>query len=175
MDLIQSKHLFFVNPLFFFWVFSVALMVSAVGVVAMRNIIHSALMLCLSFIATAGIFIVLGAEFLAAAEVLIYAGAITILILFAIMLSQRIIGRDIIYKNRQSIWASFVSIAIMGLLIVIFATGNWNYKIEPSTAPVNNIRLIGRSLMVTYPLAFWVASFLLTITIIGSLILAKKD
>jgi len=175
LDLIYGKHLFFVNPLFFYWVFAAALLLSAIGVVAMRNIIHSALMLCLSFICTAGIFVVLGAEFLAAAEVLIYAGAITILILFAIMLSQKIIGRDIVYRNRQSIIAALVSLAMAGVLIVIFATGDWSYHGAPVTNPANNARMLGRSLMVTYPLAFWVASFILTITIIGSLLLAKKE
>ena len=62
-----------------------------------------------------------------------------------------------------------------GVLIVIFATGDWGYQGEPVTNPVNNARMLGRSLMITYPLAFWVASFILTITIIGSLLLARKD
>jgi NADH-quinone oxidoreductase subunit J len=172
---VQNNHLFFVDPRFYFWILSFALIVSAIGVVLMRNIVHSALSLCLSFICTAGVFVVLGAEFLAAAEVLIYAGAVTILILFAIMLSQRIIGRDMIYRNRQSIWAMLVSIAMALILIGIYATGDWSYK--PTTEPsmANNVRMIGRSLMITYTLAFWVASLMLTIAMIGSLFLAKKD
>jgi len=173
--MLQNNHLFFVDPRFYFWVFSLALIVGAIGVVLMRNIIHSALCLCFTFICTAGIFVILGAEFLAAAEVLIYAGAVTILILFAIMLSQRIIGRDLIYRNRQSIWAMLVSIVMALLLIGIYATGDWSYKPVDEPTLSNNVRIIGRSLMITYTLAFWVASVMLTIAMIGALFLAKKD
>jgi NADH-quinone oxidoreductase subunit J len=172
---VQYNHLFFVNPLFYFWVFSFALMLSAIGVVMMRNIVHCALSLCLSFICTAGIFVILGAEFLAAAEVLIYAGGVTILILFAIMLSQRIIGRDIIHRNRQSIWAMLVSIVMALVLIGIYATGDWSYKPTTEANLIDNVRVIGRALMITYTLVFWVASIMLTIAMIGALYLAKRD
>jgi NADH:ubiquinone oxidoreductase subunit 6 (subunit J) len=155
---VQHNHLFFVNPLFYFWVFSIALLGAAVSVVAMRNIIHCALSLALSFICTAGIFILFGAEFLAAA-----------------MMSQRIIGRDIIYKNRQSILASIVSIVMALVLIGILSYGNWGYVVQASTNVPDNTKLIGRSLMLSYTLAFWVAGCLLTVTMIGALMLAKKD
>jgi NADH:ubiquinone oxidoreductase subunit 6 (subunit J) len=172
---VQHNHLFFVNPLFYFWVFSIALLGAAVSVVAMRNIIHCALSLALSFICTAGIFILFGAEFLAAALILIYAGAVTILVFFALMMSQRIIGRDIIYKNRQSILASIVSIVMALVLIGILSYGNWGYVVQASTNVPDNTKLIGRSLMLSYTLAFWVAGCLLTVTMIGALMLAKKD
>jgi NADH-quinone oxidoreductase subunit J len=172
---VQHNHLFFVDPLFYFWVFSIALLGAAVSVVAMRNIIHCALSLALSFVCSAGIFVRFGAEFLAAAQILIYAGAVTILVFFALMMSQRIIGRDIIYKNRQSIWASLVSIVMALVLIGILSHGNWNYMVQPSTNIPDNTKLIGRSLMLSYTLVFWVAGFLLTISMIGALMLAKKD
>ena len=170
-----SKHLFFVDPLFYFWVFSFALLGAAIGVVAMRNIIHCTLSLCLAFICTAGIYVLFGAEFIAAAEILIYAGAVTILVFFALMMSQKIVGRDIVYKNRQSIWASLVSIAMALVLIATLANGNWNYEVLADPNPMDNTKLIGRSLMLSYTLAFWVAGFILTITMIGALMLAKKD
>ena len=107
---VNHSHVFFVNPLFYFWVFSAALLGAAIGVVTMRNIVHCILALCLAFVCTAGIYILFGAEFLAAAEILIYAGAVTILTFFALMLSRRIVGRDIIYQNRQSIWALLLAI-----------------------------------------------------------------
>lgn len=172
---VAPVHVFFVNPLFYFWVFSAALLGSAVGVVMMRNIIHSTLSLCLAFVCTAGIYILFGAEFLAAAEVLIYAGAVTILVFFALMLSRRIVGRDIIYKNRQSIWAMILSIIMAVVLIATLAFGNWNYEVEASVNLMDNTKMIGRSLMLSYTLVFWVAGLILTISMIGALMLAKKD
>ncbi|MCD6218028.1 NADH-quinone oxidoreductase subunit J [bacterium] len=172
---VNPVHLFFVNPLFYFWVFSFALLGAAVGVVMMRNIVHCTLSLCLAFICTAGIYVIFGAEFLAAAEILIYAGAVTVLIFFALMLSKRIIGRDIIYKNRQSIWAMLLSMAMALVLIATLAYGNWNYEVDPTVAPMDNTKMIGRSLMLSYTLVFWVTGFILTITMIGALMLAKKD
>ena len=173
---IENQHLFFVQPVFYFWVFSLALLIAAVGVVAFRNIVHCALNLCLAFICTAGIYILFGAEFLAAAEILIYAGAVTILVFFALMLSQRIIGRDIVYKNRQSIWASIVSIILALVLIGSLSFGSWGYEPSAYTTPtISNSQQIGRSLMLSYTLAFWVAGFLLTISMIGSLMLSRRD
>lgn len=172
---VEHSHVFFVNPLFYFWVFAAALLGAAVGVVIMRNIVHCILSLCLAFVCTAGIYILFGAEFLAAAEILIYAGAVTILIFFALMLSKRIVGRDIIYQNRQSIWALLLSIVMAFVLIATLAYGNWNYEVAPSVSPMDNTKMIGRSLMLSYTLAFWVAGLVLTISMIGALMLARKD
>ena len=174
-QIVQPSHVFFVNPLFYFWVFSAALLGAAIGVVMMRNIIHSTLSLCLAFVCTAGIYIIFGAEFLAAAEIIIYAGAVTILIFFAMMLSRRIVGRDIIYKNRQSIWAMILAIGMAVVLISTLAYGNWNYEVEVTTSVADNTKMIGRSLMLSYTLVFWIAGLVLTISMIGALMLAKKD
>jgi NADH:ubiquinone oxidoreductase subunit 6 (subunit J) len=173
---VENRHLFFIHPLFYFWLFSGALLLAAIGVVAFRNIIHCVLNLCLVFLCTAGIFFLFGAEFIAAAEILIYAGAVTILVFFAIMLSQKIIGRDIIYKNRQSIWALLVSIVLVFVLIASLSYGNWRFEDNAFTPQtLSNAEHLGRALMLSYTLAFWVIGFLLTITMIGALFLAKKD
>lgn len=173
---IENKHIFLVQPLFYFWVFSIALIIASIGVVSFKNIIHCAFSLCMAFICMAGIFFIFGAEFLAASVILIYAGAVTILIFFALMLSQKIVGRDIVHKNRQSIWASIVSIILALVLVGSLAYGDWRYEPGAYTTPtIPNPQQLGRSLMLSYTLAFWVAGFILTITMIGSLMLAKKD
>jgi NADH:ubiquinone oxidoreductase subunit 6 (subunit J) len=173
------------QPHVYFWVLTVVILVSAIGVVTARNLIHAALLLALSFIGVAGIFVLLNAEFLAAVQVLVYAGGIVTLIVFAIMLSERITGRRAVTQNRQSITALGVSVvmALVMLMILLYNqegyyVGPWRWWVTPDRnefPSIGNTVLIGRSLMSTYTLAFWIASVILMIAMVGALILAKGE
>lgn len=96
----------------------------ALGVVAARNMFVAALWLVLSFIGVAGIYALLGADFLAATQVLIYVGAISVLILFAIMLTHHVMG-DERANNRQAILAFIVAASIMSALGVLAYRTDW--------------------------------------------------
>lgn len=173
------------QPHLYFWVLTVIILASAIGVVTARNLIHAALLLALSFIGVAGIFVLLNAEFLAAVQVLVYAGGIVTLIVFAIMLSERITGRKAVTHNRQSVTALGVSVAMALVMLMIllynqdgYYVGPWRWWItaERNEFPsASNTMVIGKSLMSTYTLAFWIASVILMLAMIGALILARGE
>lgn len=103
----------------------------AIGVVAARNVFVSALWLVLSFIGVAGIYAILGADFLAATQVLIYVGAISVLILFAVMLTHHVMG-DERANNRQAFLAFIVSSSVVAALGVLSYRTDW--PIRPADA-----------------------------------------
>ena len=173
------------QPHLYFWVLSFFTIAAAIGVVTVRNLIHAALLLALTFVTVAGIFVLLNAPFLAAVQVLVYAGGIITLMIFAIMLSEGITRKRIIAHNRQSITALVVAVAMAYVNIAILMYDEHGYYIGPFRwwvsrdrnpfPDIENALLVGRSLMTTYTLAFWIASVILAIAMIGSLIFARAE
>jgi NADH:ubiquinone oxidoreductase subunit 6 (subunit J) len=103
--------------LLLFYLLAAVIVISGIMVVTLRNVFHSALMLVLTFFTVAGIYLMLNAEFLAAVQVLIYVGAITILILFAIMLTYQIQSKSIRQTNEQVLPAALISLVFLSLAI----------------------------------------------------------
>lgn len=106
---------------FVFWLFATVVTVGAVGVVAMRQPVHSALCLLLSFLGVAGLFVVAHAEFLAAVQILVYAGGIMVLFLFTIMLVnvRRAAGEPFVHTQAGvGLLAGFLLLAIVGGTVV---------------------------------------------------------
>src|ERR671917_680281 len=108
----------------FFWVFAVAALVAGLLTVLARNAVHSALFLISSLISIAALFILLGAEFIAGVQILVYIGGVMVLFLFVIMLvnvgaEER--GRERIFNSAPQVWASLVIVALLafGLVRVI--------------------------------------------------------
>ena len=173
------------QPHLHFWLLTMVILGSGIGVVTARNLVHAALLLALCFVAVAGIFILLNAEFLAAVQVLVYAGGIVTLIIFAIMLSESIVGKKITVQNRQSVTALGVAVAMAVVMVAILLYDRQGYYVGPvrwwlpperhEFPPMDNAQLIGRSLMTTYTLAFWVASVILLVAMVGALILARTE
>ncbi len=178
------------QPFIYFWALALFVLFSAFQVATRKNLVHAALFLCMTFIGVAGIFILLNAEFIAAVQILIYAGAITVLILFAIMLTQNLAGQELVSHNRQVPFVALATIGLAVLMVVIFLhpvkiseseiygpSQKWAVQapLNEMAVDVPNIQLIGQSLMSTYTLAFWIASIILTIAMIGGLILARKE
>ena len=106
---------------FFFWFFAAVVVVGAVGVVSMRQPVHSALFLLLSFFGVAALFITLSAEFLAAVQILVYAGGIMVLFLFTIMLVniKRTAGEPFLHRQAgAALVVTFLLLAVVGGTIV---------------------------------------------------------
>ncbi len=157
-----------------FWILSFVLLVSAFMVVSLRNIFHCALFLILCLFSVAGIFILLGAEFLAAAQVLIYIGAIAVLMIFAIMLTSNLASKKITQTNENGVVSFFICL-IFGFttLLLIGNTHVWRYSGE-GPGPDNTLNL-GRYLMTEFMLPFEVVSVLLLAAMIGAIVLARKE
>lgn len=134
-----------------------------------HNVFHNALGLILSLLGVAALFIFLNCEFLAIVEIIIYIGAISVAIIFAIMLSQPWFGqkskRDKLKVTRALLTATLLFLS----LYQIVAVTNW-----PSTSPEGDysVRLIGKALLTSHALPFEVVSLVLLVAIIGTLVVS---
>jgi len=157
-----------------FWALAAVAVVSAFMVVSLRNVFHCALFLIMSLFAVAGIFVLLDAEFLAAAPVLIYVGAVAILMVFAVMLTSRLSSKSISQTNENALVGFFVAVIFfMSVLFMLANTSVWNYARTPIEG--DNTMTLGRTLMTEYVLPFEVVSVLLLAAMIGAIVLARKE
>ncbi len=156
-----------------FVAFGGIMLAAAIGVVLGRNIIRSGLSMILSFAALAGIYVLLGAPLVAAAQVLIYIGAISVLILFAIMLTQSKSGPAALVFHHQA-WAGALASIVLGVLLVAMVAGaDWPRAVaEPLTSTTD---AIARFLFSDFVLPFEVVSVLLLAAVIGGVFLAKRE
>ncbi len=156
-----------------FYILAIVAVVSALMVVTLRNVFHSALFLVLTLFSVAGIYVLLEAEFLAAVQVLIYVGAITILMIFAIMLTYQITSKSIRQVNEQVIPAVIIVLVFFVLSLVTLIKTSW--PISNKSLPGNNTFEIGRQLLSTYVIPFEVVSIVLLIALIGAIIISRQD
>ncbi len=159
-----------------FSVLSLVIIIGALGVVLLESIVYSAFILGGVFTSVAGLYLLLNASFVAAAQVLVYVGAVNVLIIFAIMLVNKKEDLKPIsdIKSRRIISTS-ICLTLLSLLIRVDLTNVW-----PLSSPQNSIReestiRIGEHLFSDYLLPFEVASILLLMAMIGAIVLARRD
>ncbi len=161
----------------FFFYFAFAIAAAAVCVVAVRNPIYSALALLVMFFHVAGLFVTLHAEFLAAVQIIVYAGAILVLYLFVVMLLN--LRKDDRYHRQWPI-AAAVGGTLFIEAVILTAMNGWTRPAaatgtETTIGGTSNSGAIGDVLYSTYLFPFEVASLILLVAMIGAIILAKKD
>jgi len=144
----------------------------ALGVVLARSVVHSALFLILALLAVAGIFILLSAEFLAIVQILIYGGAVTILILFAMMLT-RVRDMPQALDGPQRPFAALAAGAFLALSVLAVVSSDWPGETEKIT--VVPFRELGDALFRSWAVPFEVASLVLLVALIGAIILARSE
>jgi NADH-quinone oxidoreductase subunit J len=151
-------------------------LVAVIGGVLLLNltkVVHMVVALIFTFIAIAGIYVQLSAEFVAAVQVLIYSGAITIIMLFGIMLTKH----DDESEPKAGKWRKLL--LLLGVIGFAFAVyiGIYNFNIEqvPSNLHVNNTMQIGKALYSKWIIPFELVSVLLLVALVGSIILAKNE
>ncbi|XHU96217.1 MAG: NADH-quinone oxidoreductase subunit J [cyanobacterium endosymbiont of Rhopalodia gibba] len=149
---------------------------TSLGVVLLSNIVYSAFLLGGVFISIAGIYILLNADFVAVAQVLIYVGAINVLILFAIMLVNKRENFSTLprYWIRKGLTALICGGIFVLLTTMIFVTP-WSINSSSSQVIDNTIVEIGKHLFSDFLLPFELASVLLLIAMVGAIILARRD
>lgn len=158
-----------------FIVLAVVGSVSAVAVVSARNVVHAALYLVLALLSVGGVYLVLGAEFVAWVQILIYVGAIVILFLFGLMLTRAPIGRDTLDNQHRWLGATVGLGIFVGLVLLIqdaFDVREDAWAFEPLQATTEQV---GASIFRSYVLPFEAISFLLLAALIGAVVLARKD
>ena len=154
-------------------------LVSALGVVLSRNVVHSALFMSGSFLAVAGFFVMLNAPALAAFQVLIYVGAVTVVILFGIMFTQKPqVRRFGTIINRQLWPGLLVALGIGGFLTYVFSIQNWG-SLAPGYGP-RTVEAFGRNLLGVsqgsgvFSLFFEVASLLLLVAVVAAIVISRR-
>ena len=153
-----------------FWVLSVLTLGSALMIAVVRDLIHAVLFLVLSFMGVAGLYITLSADFVAVVQVLIYVGAISVLMLFAILLTPRS-ARD----NASVPYAAPVGV-VAGLIgaVIIYAALDTDWQaVSDNGFSAGTARLIGAALLDPFALPFEVASVLLVVAMIGAIVLVR--
>lgn len=162
-----------------FFIASVLTLGGAVGVVSSRNLVHSAAYLTMSLFGVAGYFVLLSAPFLAAVQVLVYIGAISILIIFAVMLTRSMTSMRVIF-NRQwqlslVVAVLFFALLLVGVILPVWGTGAPSEPSAPelvaTTVELGAAFVDGNQ----FVLPFEVASILLTAAMIGAILIARDS
>ena len=159
-----------------FTILSLIIIIGSLGVVLLESIVYSAFLLGGVFMSVAGLYLLLNASFVAAAQVLVYVGAINVLILFAIMLvNKKEDLKPIKYLNSRKLISSTICITLLSLLLRVDLSNTWILA-DPklSIGEESTIRL-GEHLFSDYLLPFEVASVLLLMAMIGAIVLARRD
>ena len=167
--------------LILFYAFAAILISSAVAAISSKNMVHSVLFLILGFFNGAGLFVILGAEFIAMLLVIVYVGAIAVLFLFVVMM----LNVDL-QKAKEKF--NFSSLGLIALAIIIFTEifvilkisldkNYQTFKLFPISDKVSNVEAIGHSLYTEYFLAFQLSGAILFVAMIGAIVLTltKND
>ncbi|HEU0118317.1 MAG TPA: NADH-quinone oxidoreductase subunit J [Alphaproteobacteria bacterium] len=167
-------------PAIIFYLFAGVLLASAVMVIAARNPVHAVLFLILCFFNAAGLFVLLGAEFIAFILVIVYVGAVAVLFLFVVMML------DINYRQMRKDYKRYLPVGgTVGLILVaelVMVCHAWIYDpkglvVTPyaQTGDVENTRAIGRLLYTSYFYPFQVSGLILLVAMIGAIVLTLRE
>lgn len=159
----------------FFYFFAALAVFSAVMMVTRRNVVHSAVFLITTLIATAGIFLQLQAEFLFVVQVIVYVGGITVLFVFVIMLVNEDIAVRQIPFNRQGLVSGVLALVLAAQFVLAFKVGGKIFNFPaPAVTPPSNTAEVTRSLFQNYMVPFEIASILLLVAMIGAVVMSKR-
>jgi NADH-quinone oxidoreductase subunit J len=158
-----------------FWTFAAILVGAGLAVVIGKNLFHSVLWLALALVATAGVFLTLDAEFIAAVQVLLYAGGVITVVVFAIVVTERLIGETLSQTSRRIGAGALVSLGLLALLVRTIRRPA-DLRMEGlATIPDDLTRQIGTSLLTRYVLAFELLAVLLLVGLLGASYFARPE
>ncbi len=166
---------------FTFYLFSIIAVVAALLVVVARNPVHSVLWLILTFLSTAGLFVLIGAEFVAMLLVIVYVGAVAVLFLFVVMML------DVDFAELKAEMARYIPLAgLIGVVILIqlsMALGQWQFSEgfdarlgnpTPALSELHNTQALGAIIYDKYFLLFQLAGLILLVAMIGAIVLTLR-
>jgi NADH-quinone oxidoreductase subunit J len=156
---------------------ALAMVLSAVRMVTTRNLVHAALYLTIVLAGAAGLYILLAAEFVAITQVLVYIGAIVVLMLFGLFLTRAPLGGDQELDNNQRWLAGIIALFLFGVLGVCLQRGFKGIHVNPTllTNGGSNTAAVGVSIFHDYVVPFEVASILLLAALVGAVVIARRD
>ncbi len=156
-----------------FWVLSLLLVGSALGVVLTKNLFHSVLWLALALTGTAGVFLMLDAEFLAGVQILLYAGGVVTVVVFAIVVTERLVGTRLAHTSRRVLIGGGVAALFLGIMLnslsrIVLPTSRVPMESDPT-------RLIGTAVMTRFILPFELLAVLLLVSLLAASYLARPE
>lgn len=157
-----------------FYMFAVLTLVSGSMVVFSKNVVHSAFALLFAFFAMAGLYVLLMADFLAITQLLIYVGGILVLVMFGVMLTNRVISVDMKTGTVQTMPAVLLSAALAGMLTGMYWSTDWKVSTQ-YTPPAATAPQLGNMLLTSYLLPFEIASVVLLVALIGAAMIARRE
>jgi NADH-quinone oxidoreductase subunit J len=155
-----------------FYIVAAIAIVGAIGVVSSRDIVHAALFLVLALLMTAGVFVLLSAEFIGLVQILIYGGAVTILFIFALMLTRARQMRMRLNGSQQPFGVVAALVVAVGLIYMVLQTA-W-----PGTTDHVNVvsfERFGNELFSVYSVPFELASLVLLVALVGAVVIARSE
>jgi NADH-quinone oxidoreductase subunit J len=157
-----------------FWVFAAVITLAAVRVVTCRNVVHAALYLVGALMSAAAMYVLLLAEFVAWVQVLVYVGAIVVLMLFGLMLTRAPIGRAN-FDNDQRLLAAICAAAVFGVSSWIMIDAFEGKTVDLVAAEGVKTKSVGDVIFSSYVLPFEVVSVLLLAALVGAVVIARRD
>lgn len=156
-----------------FYLFAAITVLSAFFVVTNRNIVYSAFFLLFTFFGVAGIYVLLGADFVAIVQLIVYVGGILILLLFGVMLTNKITNVEI-KTGTINIYPAVIGVGLLsGSLLAALVTSNW--KSYTTEAPAPTTAALGTMLIQEYALIFELLGIILLISLIGAASIARRE
>ena len=156
-----------------FTVLAVVAVAAGVGVIAQRSAVRSALFLLINLCCLAGLYILLNAQFVALAQVIVYAGAIVVLFLFVVML----LGMERAEETpdpRRTQWMAGMLLGVLFLAGVVWALSSARAAPAVTLSRTDNVRQIGAALLTDFAIPFELVSVVLLVAIVGAVVLAKR-
>jgi NADH-quinone oxidoreductase subunit J len=155
-----------------FYVVAIIAIVGAIGVVSSSDIVHAALFLVLALLMTAGVFVLLSAEFIGLVQILIYGGAVTILLIFALMLTRARQLRMRLNGAQQPFGLVAALVVAAGLIYTVVQTA-WPGTTDHVT--VISFERFGNELFSAYTVPFELASLVLLVALVGAVVIARSE
>lgn len=164
-----------------FYGFTALTVISALLIIFTRNVLYAAFLLIVSFLGVAAIYVFAGADFIAVTQVLVYVGGILVLMIFGVMITNKISGQAVTTQSHNRFWGALIGTALFGLLFYSIVKANlasltWIQEAQSSGKVLEDstIQLLGVKLMSDYILPFEVAAVLLLVALIGAAYLAQR-
>jgi NADH-quinone oxidoreductase subunit J len=156
-----------------FYLFAALILVSGFLVVTSKNIVHAAFYLLFTFFGVAGIYALLGADFISVVQIMVYVGGILVLILFGVMLTNKMTNVDIRTGTVKILPAAIIVGIFAGAVIAMMVKTAW--YTNPGTIPETTIPALGKTLITQYVLIFELLGMLLLVALIGAASIARRD
>ena len=156
-----------------FWVLAALLVGSAMAVVLSKNLFHAVLWLALALSGTAGVFLLLNAEFLAAVQLLLYAGGVVTIVVFAIVVTERLVGERLSQTNRGVVTGGVVAAGLLSIIVNTLTRRELPSTPRPQTGDLT--RLVGEQVLTTFVMPFELLALLMLAAMLGAIYFARPE